>query len=73
MEYKEEVEKLKREKTAGFFLDLAKLSFAGMVIGSLVSISGETAGMEITLSESAVGTILTIAFAYIGFNILKAR
>lgn len=63
-------EKLRKDKTAGFFLDMAKLSFAGMVIGSVVSITEETS-LPIILSQAIVGTLLTIVFARVGFMILN--
>lgn len=33
-----EKDKTRREKLAGYFFDLAKLSFAGLVVGGMVSI-----------------------------------
>ena len=42
----EEKDKVRREKLAGLFFDLAKLSFAGLVVGGIVSMKPD---VDITL------------------------
>ena len=37
-----EKDKVRREKLAGYFFDLSKLSFAGLVIGGMVSIKPDS-------------------------------
>lgn len=66
----DEKEKLKREKSSGFFLDMGKLSFAGMVIGSIVSVTSQE-NIFYLLGKAIVGILLTIVFAKIGMFILK--
>ena len=66
----EEKEKLKKGKTAGLFMHLCELSFAGMVIGGMVSIPSGTVD-ALSIAKVIVGGILSIVFARIGFIILK--
>lgn len=61
--------KNKREKLACFFLDMAKLSFAGMVVSCIVSI-GNGDNEALSIYKAVAGCILTIAFARIGSQIL---
>lgn len=49
---------------------MAKLAFAGMVVGSMVSITEESS-LPLILSQAVVGTLLTIIFSRVGFLILK--
>ena len=60
-----EKDKVRREKLAGLFFDLAKLSFAGLVVGGIVSMKPD---VDITLD---IGGISTIIFIRIGNTILK--
>lgn len=65
-----EREKLSRETLGKFFYDLAKLSFAAMVLGGSVAlISGGSEARQLVLL--VCGLIVTSIFAYIGYNILK--
>lgn len=65
-----EKEKLRKEKVSGFFLDMAKFSFAGIVIGSMVSVTDQTP-LLLVLCKAITGTLLTIVFARIGILMLK--
>lgn len=61
----------RREKLAGYFFDLSKLSFAGLVIGSLSPIfSGSSFGW-FNGAALACGAIATLAFAIIGNKTIK--
>ncbi len=65
-----EKDKVRREKLAGLFFDLAKLSFAGLVVGGIVSMKPD---VDITLDiyRVIIGGISTIIFIRIGNTILK--
>lgn len=65
-----EKDKVRREKLAGLFFDLAKLSFAGLVVGGIVSMKPD---VDITLDiyRVVIGGISTIIFIRIGNTILK--
>ena len=65
-----EKDKVRREKLAGLFFDLAKLSFAGLVVGGIVSMKPD---IDITLDiyRVIIGGISTIVFIRIGNTILK--
>ena len=56
-----EKDKVRREKLAGLFFDLAKLSFAGLVVGGIVSMKPD---VDITLDiyRVIIGGISTIIF-----------
>lgn len=59
-----------RENLGKFFYDLAKLSFATLVIGSTASviIKEDDVGSWIIIS---IGAFVTYIFAYIGYKIIK--
>lgn len=65
-----EKDKVRREKLAGLFFDLAKLSFAGLVVGGIVSMKPD---VDITLDiyRVIIGGISTIIFIRIGNTILN--
>lgn len=65
-----EKDKTRREKLASYFFDLSKLSFAGLVIGGIVSIKPE---MDVTVEVCRVvfGIISTFVLARMGNVILK--
>lgn len=64
-----EKDKVRREKLAGLFFDLAKLSFAGLVVGGIVSMKPD---VDITdIYRVIIGGISTIIFIRIGNTILK--
>lgn len=67
---RKEKDKTRREKLAGYFFDLSKLSFAGLVIGGIVSMKPD---MNITLDiyRVIIGGFSTIIFIRIGNAILK--
>lgn len=56
-------DKTRKEKLAGYFFDLSKLSFAGLVIGGLVSIKSDNADHAIDIYRVIVGCLLTILSA----------
>ena len=69
-EERNEKDKVRREKLAGFFYDLAKLCFGGLVVGSLISYSNDGVNMyEIT--KTVFGIASTMVFSKIANDILK--
>lgn len=66
----QERDRSRRETLGKFFYDLAKLTFAGLVIGSIAPLymNIENANYWYTV---LTGSILTIIFASIGNRILK--
>lgn len=66
-----EKEKTRREKLAGYFFDLSKLSFAGLVVGGIVSIKPDNADYLIEIYRAIIGCIFTISLARIANIILK--
>ena len=72
---KEEVRKkndVRKEKIAGYFFDLSKLSFAGMVIGigSITPLFTNTDN-EVNYFTSLIGLVSTYIFAFTANRILK--
>lgn len=66
----QEKEKLKKDKLSGFFLDMAKLSFAAMVLGGVMPLlNGESSASNIMFF--ILGIMMTFIFALIGYTILK--
>lgn len=67
---RKENDKTRREKLAGFFYDLAKLCFGGLVVGSLISYSNDGVNMyEIT--KTVFGIASTMVLSKIANEILK--
>lgn len=64
-------DKTRKEKLAGYFFDLSKLSFAGLVIGGLVSIKSDNTDHAIDIYRVIVGCLLTILSARMANLILK--
>lgn len=65
-----EKQKGSRDTLGKFFFDIAKLTFAAMVLGGVVALTtgeGGNGGWPLM----AVGLIVTAIFAYIGYYILK--
>lgn len=60
-----------REKLAGFFYDLAKLVFAGLVIGGISPIFTDLAPTDANIVIIASGMALTIALAYFANRIMN--
>ena len=72
MGIRDEKEKVKtrKEKLAGYFFDISKLSFGAMVLGGLTPmITGEFDYMN--LLYVSFGVVMTILFAIVGNRILK--
>ena len=69
-EERKERDKASRENLGKFFYDLAKLSFATLVIGSTASVIIQENNLESWIIIS-IGTFVTYIFAYIGYKIIK--
>lgn len=69
-EERKERDKTSRETLGKFFYDLAKLSFAGLVVGCF-TLNEE--GKLFMLAVASGGVALTIVFSRIGFIILKNK
>ena len=54
-----EKDKVRREKLAGLFFDLAKLSFAGLVVGGIVSMKPD---VDITLD---IYRVITVSYTHL--------
>ncbi|EJX00303.1 hypothetical protein, membrane [gut metagenome] len=70
---KEEARKkndMRREKLAGYFFDLSKLIFAGIVIGGLTPVFSSSTN-EISWETIVIGVITTYIFASLANRILK--
>lgn len=70
---KEEAKKrndTRREKLAGYFFDMSKLVFTGMVIGGLTPLFSNTV-KDISWSTMIFGIISTYIFAFFANRILK--
>ena len=62
--------KTRKDKLAGYFFDISKLSFGAMVLGGLTPmITGKFDCMN--LLYVSFGVIMTILFAIVGNRILK--
>lgn len=60
---RKEKDKTRRDKLAGYFFDLSKLSFAGLVIGITLPLFSDTQAM--------FGIVLTVLSALLANKILK--
>ena len=65
-----EKDKTRREKLAGYFFDLSKLSFAGLVISIILSLFSNVENTILWLA-ALFGTVLTISSAMLANKILK--
>ena len=65
-----EKEKTRREKLAGYFFDLSKLSFAGLVISIILPLFSNVENTILWLA-ALFGTVLTISSAMLANKILK--
>lgn len=65
-----EKDKTRREKLAGYFFDLSKLSFAGLVVSIILPLFSNVANIILWLAV-LFGTILTIPSAMLANKILK--
>lgn len=68
-EYKEK-DKVRKEKLAGYFFDLSKLSFAGLVIGIIIPLYADIYNSNNWYSIST-GIVLSIISALFANKILK--
>ncbi|HJA87816.1 MAG TPA: hypothetical protein H9778_03840 [Candidatus Parabacteroides intestinavium] len=62
--------KVRREKLAGYFFDISKLSFAGLVISLLLPLFSDFENQTIRIVIS-FGLVLTISSALLANKILK--
>ena len=67
---RKEKDKVRREKLAGFFYDLAKLSFAGLVIGGITPAFSKEEFTGVSMMLIFV-SISSITFSVIANRILK--
>ncbi|MBU8982132.1 hypothetical protein [Phocaeicola vulgatus] len=65
-----EKNKTRREKLAGYFFDLSKLSFAGLVIGVVIPLYSDLSN-ENNWYSICTGILLTIISAVFANKILK--
>lgn len=66
----QERDRLRREKLAAYFLDLSKLTFAGLVLGGLSPLLGGNL-IASNWSGLVTGLFSTLALAVIGNKIMK--
>ena len=66
-----EKDKVRREKLAGYFFDLSKLAFAGLVIGGIVSLKEDANVIGLEILKTLFGCITALIFAKIANEILK--
>ena len=67
---RKEKDRTRREKLAGFFYDLAKITFAGLVIGYVSPILSESQHIE-SWYVVAIGIIVTTLSAMLANKIMK--
>lgn len=67
---KKKSDKTRREKLAGYFFDLSKLSFAGLVVGVVIPLYSDLSN-ENNWYYICTGIILTIISAVFANKILK--
>lgn len=65
-----EKDKVRREKLAGYFFDLSKLSFAGLFISIIIPLFSDVQNITMWLA-ALFGIILTITSAMLANKILK--
>lgn len=65
-----EKDKVRREKLAGYFFDLSKLSFAGIVISIVLPLFSNVGDMKMWMA-ALFGIVLTILSALLANKILK--
>lgn len=66
-------EKMGRENLGKFFYDLAKTTFAVMVLGSFMALLGLKEVDINVFASFLTGTVLTTIFAILGNRILKRK
>lgn len=67
-----EKDRTRREKMAGFFYNLAQLTFAALVLGGLTPLYTNIRVGDMNWSVILSGAILTCALAYTANKILKS-
>ena len=67
---RKEKDKTRRDKLAGYFFDLSKLSFAGLVIGITLPLFSDTQNATMWL-VAMFGIVLTVLSALLANKILK--
>jgi len=67
---RKEKNKVRREKLAGYFFDISKLSFTGLVVGVLLPLISNSQDISIWIA-AVMGLLLTISAALLANNILK--
>jgi hypothetical protein len=65
-----EKNKTRREKLASFFFDIAKLSYAGLVLGTVVPLFNEDLQWS-NFYPAYAGVFITVILVLIGNQILK--
>ena len=71
-EERKEKDKTSRETLGKFFYDLAKTTFAVMVLGNIATVLIEKVNLYITVLMMVLGLFVTYLFAYTGNKILKS-
>lgn len=59
-----------REKVAGYFFDMSKLTFAGVAVGSGISFINDPTSYRF-INVMFFGIYLTFMFAYVAYKLLK--
>lgn len=67
---RKERNKVRRETLGKFFFDLAKLTFAGLVIGGITPVFSEVQ-QDGNVTFISLGLVTTIALAWLGDDIIK--
>ena len=65
-----ERDKVRKEKLAGYFLNLSQLTFVALVLGGVTPLYADD-GAKLDLFIIITGAILTLMFASVGSRILK--
>ena len=65
-----EKDKVRKEKLAGYFLNLSQLTFVALVLGGVTPLYADD-GAKLDLYIIVTGAILTLMFASVGSRILK--
>ena len=63
--------KTRREKLAGYFYDISKLTYAALVLGGIVPVLTKTK-VEINILAIVFGIFMSFVFAYFDNKILKS-
>ena len=69
-DYVRERDNQRRDRLAGYFYDLSKLSFAGLVVGVITPLFTDGGG-EANLSVIITGLVLTVLSAMLANKILE--